>query len=78
MTQMFMMANYIRKMTVKRSWECSRYGSFEHLLFMLTFSTTVIDFFDLGWQFESQQKAKLVGFIFLHVVQLIRMIFYLM
>ena len=33
-TQMFVMLDYVRVMTVKKSCKCGKYGSFEHLLFL--------------------------------------------
>ena len=39
-TQMFLVVDYVRKMTVKKSCKCGEYGSFYHLL--LVFFITII------------------------------------
>ena len=40
-TQMFVMVDYVREMTAKKSCKYGEYGSFEHLLFLL--HTTIDD-----------------------------------
>ena len=37
-TGMFVMVDYVREVTVKKSCKCGEYGSFEHLLFMFSVS----------------------------------------
>ena len=36
-TQMLVMVDYVRKMTVKKSCKYGEYGSFEHSLFLFSF-----------------------------------------
>ena len=33
-TEMFVMVDYVKEMTVKKSYKYGEYGSFEHLLFL--------------------------------------------
>ena len=35
-TRMFAMVDYVRNMTVKKSWKYAEYGSFAHLLFFFS------------------------------------------